>query len=177
MFILWSFFTWTATGKGFYFDYARVLFDDWFPVFSLGGQGRAEGPAHCPLQGRRNIWEHWGYDRYIIVIPIWAAGANYAIECTYLIWKCSAGPFAAQSHPLAQGPACSQQLVSSTSMLLRLHKGLQGSDNGHCYLIFLADDKRLFNLFKLYNLAKNSSCVEMDFLEFCRMILEILGME
>ena len=39
--------------KGFYFDYARVLFDDWFPVFSLGGQGRAEGPAHCPLQGRR----------------------------------------------------------------------------------------------------------------------------
>ena len=42
--------------KGFYFDYAKVLFDDWFPVFSLGGQGRAEGPAHCPLQG---CW-NWG---------------------------------------------------------------------------------------------------------------------
>ena len=72
-------------------------------MFSLGGQGRAEGPAHCPLQGRRNIWEHWGFDGYIIIIPIRVAGANYVIECPYLIWKCSTGPFAAQSHPLAQG--------------------------------------------------------------------------
>ena len=61
-------------------------------------------------------------------------------------------------------------------MLLRLHKGLQGSDNGHCSLIFFADDERLFNVFILCNLAKKSSCVEMEFLEFCRIILEILGM-
>ena len=53
MFILWSFFTLTYLKGLLYFDYARVLFDDWFPVLSLGGQhiAASHSQSHPLAQG------------------------------------------------------------------------------------------------------------------------------